>query len=223
MQTVVIAGADYEYQGRFHVGATWLRKKISNNITVVLAWKYGATGVALMLFYLLYLKRQPLLIVYTGHGSTFGWALHTFSLLPYAIIALLVKYSPSSVVIVSHCCHSGGLVRRMNRYKVDPEKVFVVCGCKEDEVDYGSAPTRNDLDEDEIPRVVTDLVSFLSEVTDQMARGYWLFVVEAYIDLDDSMQCWEFESVPRWHEYVFFGSSTILSSYKISAKSDPVP
>jgi hypothetical protein len=76
---------------------------------------------------------QPMLIVYCGHGTFEGWKCSIF----YNDLAKILSRSNKKILIVNHCCYSGGLIPYLEDNFVSPRKVGILSPCPADKKAYG--------------------------------------------------------------------------------------
>ena len=70
--------------------------------------------------------KEPLLILYCGHGLQVGWAMDDVRTLGYSQLAEMLLVGKRPVMIVSDCCHAMAAVTSFESKSVSPERVTLI-------------------------------------------------------------------------------------------------
>jgi|GEM_PF-4615339 len=71
-------------------------------------------------------RKEPLLLVYDGHGKEGGWEINGGSFLLYKLLAVILVSREQPTVVVTDCCYSGSLISYLNFFGADWEKIEVI-------------------------------------------------------------------------------------------------
>ncbi len=86
--------------------------------------------------------KEPLLLLYCGHGATDGWALDDMRRLPYERLTKLLAVGRRPVMIVNDCCHAMSLAGEFEAQKISPERVSLIAACDWDATTRGGLVDR---------------------------------------------------------------------------------
>lgn len=82
-------------------------------------------------------RKEPLLLVYTGHAKEGGWQINDGSFLIYKILAVMIVSREQPTVVATDCCYAGSLISYLNFFGADWAKLEVVAAVDDKHTSVG--------------------------------------------------------------------------------------
>lgn len=91
--------------------------------------------------------QEPLLLVFSGHGCSFGWGLSGNLLFDYSqLIPMLLDRYPAPFLLLNDCCYAAGVTECLDRSAVAVTSAGVIAACRRGETTEGGLLWRITLD-----------------------------------------------------------------------------
>ena len=136
-QAILIYGNSQRFSDESVILRSYLKKETDTRILREIPTPYVSEDIVAFRLERAFMKRtkDPLLVLFTGHGSETGWAFDDDRRIPYTKLAESLQHARRPVTIINDTCHAMALavlLEQMKKAGAAVDRVSLIAACEAD-------------------------------------------------------------------------------------------